>query len=217
MLPEARPSLLNMQEPLKDTIKRYCALPHYGNILGLLDKQNEIQTIHDETAQAFYDTHRENAWSAARAKDYMTATTFCVTGLKQLETLPYTEHDKKATRILLTRRLGRVYEHWATFGLETVPLENPDRQKKFVTAAFLYMQADFELGGITEFAGRAGEALRGARLFDEGDTLMRAFWGQDAIITSDPVVIAEHIADKRRGPSESTGGATVDTWGKFIT
>jgi len=217
MLPEIRPSLLNPHESLRETIKKYCALPHYGSIPGLLEKQAEIQTIYNENAQGFYETNRDNAWSAAQANDYTIATKYCVSALKQLDELSFSDHDKKAIRLLLTRRLGRVYEHWATFGLEHEPLENPVRQKKFVAAAFLYMQADFELGGITEYAGRAGEALRGAQLFNEGNDLIRAFWGLGTIITSDPVVIAENIADKKRGVSEKNGACTVDTWSKYFT
>jgi hypothetical protein len=122
---EPSPEMIGQQLP--ELIDRYIHLPNYMNIPNLLEQQKEIQAIQDPSANIFYEIARENGWAAVRARNYDQAISVVGNALNVLSTQGFTDHDKKAIEILLTRRFGKIYEHLATFGEENKPYSDIDR------------------------------------------------------------------------------------------
>lgn len=206
------PDMIGQQLP--DLINRYVRLPNYIKVPRLLEKQKEIQAIHDPSASIYYENARSNGWAAARAGDYDQALSIVGNALNELPNQNFPDHDKTAIEILLTRRFGRIYEHQATFGEEEKPLSDIGRRTHFLLAAYHYIQADFELGGITEFAGRASEAFAGAGMPKLQSVLLRTFFGENTIINPPTEEVVELICQLRKVGHEETGGGSISYWGK---
>jgi len=207
---------LNLAEArIVDLVNLYIKLPNYGDNPSLHALQAEAQTFENTQAQNYYDTVRTNAWTAAKEQqNYGTAINIVTRAMSELGQQPFSAHDKKAIDIFLLRRLGRIYEHQATFGQEQLPLNNPDRRKNYLLAATLYMEADFELDGITDFSARICEALIGAGKPDLGMKALKAFYGNDITIGT-PQLVADRLSDKNKVLTEVTAALGIELWDKL--
>lgn len=203
----------DIESQLPSLISDYLTLPHGGNENGVL-QQETIQTFTSQKAQNYYEIAKENAWTAAKGGKYDEGVKIAKSALRQLHDQKFSSDDERAAKILLTRRLGRIYEHQATFGEGKLPQTHPGRRQHFIQAAFYYMEADKEMGLMTEFAGRAAEALGGAGLGDVSVLLLTAFFGDNLLINPSSQDVATLISNSRKIVGQKTGGGNFQFWGK---
>ncbi len=179
--PEQRPFIRggDLRRELPNVIKDFFKLPSYMGSSKLFDQQTEIQKINRPSADMYYQLVKNTAWKAAKEQgNYPEAIDIVKTNLEHLKQEGFDKHDNKAITIFFLRRLGRIYEHWATFGEKDIPTENSEKRGHFLLAAYYYMLGDLELGVMTEFANRVGESLKGMGLFGEAFNFDKAFWGR---------------------------------------
>jgi len=198
---------------LPKVVDDFFKLPPYTGRHDLYDLQTETQKIYSPVAEDHYLRVKESAWDTARNDhNYPDAIGQMRTALTALPEQGFDEHDSKAIRIFFLRRLGRIYEHWATFGEKDKQLDDPDRKAHFLLAAYNYMLGEIELGVMTEYSGRVSESLRGMGSFDLASAFDRAFWGPNIAYISDNVDTQILKQKGSQTSSEQSGGAIVEGW-----
>lgn len=204
----------DFKRELPNVIKDYFRLPSYMGSDKLFEQQTATQLIKSPSAEMYYQLVKNTAWKSAKEQgNYPEAINIVKTNLEHLKQEGFDRHDSRAITIFFLRRLGRIYEHWATFGEKDKPTEDAEKRGHFLLAAYYYMLGDLELGVMTEFASRIGESLRGMGLFGKAINFDKSFWGANIILMGDDEV--SKLRGKRSGNVnvvQKSGGAIVEEW-----
>ena len=195
-------------------VSDYFRLTPYTGRSDLFDQQTAIQQFESPVAEAQYNLVKDFAWKLARQQGkYPEAVQVMRTNLKTIQQEGFSPHDEKAIKIFFLRRLGRIYEHWATYGEKEKPFSDASKKSYFLMATYYYMLGDIEMGIMTEFASRIAECLRGMDEFEAGKQFDMVFWGQNIHYIS--AINIELEAIKKRGKresSEESAGVSVENW-----
>lgn len=201
------------KEKFADAVRNYFTLIPYSKSEELFKQQTEIQEIKNSSAEFYYEAVRKQAWKLAKEEGkYPEAINMVRENLDHLKDQGFDDHDTKAITIFFLRRLGKIYEHQATYGQKEKSFDDPDRQANFFSAAYDYMLGDIELGIMTEYSGRISESLRGAGFHDAASQFDTAFWGKVAHIGDKGM---EELRNRRRGNvsvAQQTGGVKMEEW-----
>jgi len=201
------------KEGFASTLRAYFTLTPYTGSEDLYNQQTEIQQIKNPAAEFFYTAVRKQAWKLAKEDGkYPEAIAMVKTNLDNLKDQGFDSHDNRAITIFFLRRLGRIYEHQATFAEKDKPGNDPGRQAHFLSAAYYYMQGDIEMGIMTEYSGRISESLRGAGFFEPASQFDTAFWGRVVYVDKEKL---EALKGKRTGNvsvAQKSGGAIMEEW-----
>jgi len=201
------------KERFSDAVRNYFALIPYSKSEDLFKQQTETQKIKNPAAEFYYEAVRKQAWKLAKEDGkYSEAITMVKTNLNNLKDQGFDEHDSKAITIFFLRRIGRIYEHQATFGQKDKSFDDPERQENFFSAAYYYMLSDIELGIMTEYSGRISESLRGAGFHEAASQFDTAFWGKVVYMGGKE---ADELKNRRRGNvsvAQQSGAAKMEEW-----
>lgn len=206
----------SLRKEYPNVVADYLRLPSYKGKRDLFEQQSSIQEIRNPAAEAHYAMIRDNASKmAVEEGKYSEAVALIKENLEGLNDKGFDSHDSKAIKIFFLRRLGYIYEHWATFGEKDKPRTDLNRRKHFLLAAYHYMLGDIELGVITEYASRISESLCGIGLFEQARLFDVAFWGPNiSYVTGDQPLDIELLRQKAVSEVgvQETGGITVEDW-----
>lgn len=201
------------REEYSKVCRDFFKLPSYVGRSDLFEKQNQTQHIGSIKAETYYIINRDSAWKKAKEeKRYPEAVKQIQTALDTLPEMKFDKHDTRAIKIFFLRRLGKIYEHWATFGESHKNQNYPEKQKHFLLATYNYILGEIELGVMTEYASRISECLRGMGLFEPASQFDKAFWGPNVTCASDDIDINILKQRGQRTDSESSGGAIMENW-----
>lgn len=203
-----------LQQLFPEVVRDYFLLTPYTNRPDLFDQQTETQKIYSEQADAWQEETKMTIWSQARDGHYSQAVSNMDEAFHKIGHQNFTAHDARAIEIFFLRRLGKIYEHWSTYGTKKLTMTDEEIGTHYIEACYFYMLSDIELGVMTEFSGRASESLRGAGFHEFASRFDKAFWGENIIYVSpeDEIDLSLLKSRGQKTDNEQSGATSVEIW-----
>lgn len=198
---------------------KWLDIPAYPELSTGLRVRAEKLTHLEGAVGVFVDHHKQAVSALVKQNQYFEALKLVDQRLEDAERM-FAGDDLITARIFTHRRRGWIKEHWASIGeLSKYPLGDSMRTLCFVGGAMDYMQADLELGCVTDYAGRISECFGGAGMYDlQGAAIVKLF-GENAVIVGANSIDALIIRDMASKAIETKNIGSVPSGGdaKIIT
>ena len=202
-------------EAATDVANRWFQLPAYTEVpKDVLERLKHLTELQGPVKD-FVDQHLADVKALLEQSGYNEALVLINQGLSEIDTR-FAGDDSITARVFTLRRRAYIKEANATFGeLSKFPLGNTERNSCFISAAADYMQADLELGSMSDFALRVSECFGGARLGKyQVMALQKALGDNVMLVSKDSGADMVALSDLMRRATETVEIGEVPGGGK---
>lgn len=170
-------------EETQEVTDRWLALPILVRLPEVDVERAKVLVELQGSVEVFVEQHRKDIIPLVKEDRHFEALDLIDRRLAETEAM-FSGNDLLTARIYTLRRRGYIQEHLATYGgYSQLELGHPFRTVSFLSAARDYMQADLELGCITDYALRVSECFGGARIGTLQRSALTKFFGGHENVT----------------------------------